>query len=50
MPIYDGQNTEEAIQNGLRALGVTQDDVKTTILEEGKKGFLGVGKKMHVFL
>ncbi|GMA48188.1 RNA-binding cell elongation regulator Jag/EloR [Tetragenococcus muriaticus] len=45
MPIYDGQNTEEAIQNGLRALGVTQDDVKTTILEEGKKGFLGVGKK-----
>lgn len=45
MPIYEGQNTEEAIQNGLKAMGVTQDEVRTTIIEEGKKGFLGVGKK-----
>jgi len=45
MPIYEGQNTEEAIQNGLKALDLTQDEVRTTILEEGKKGFLGVGKK-----
>lgn len=45
MPIYEGQSVEEAIQNGLKALGVTQDEVQTTIIEEGKKGFLGVGKK-----
>lgn len=45
MPIYEGQSVEEAIQNGLKALDVTQDEVRTTIIEEGKKGFLGVGKK-----
>lgn len=45
MPIYEGQSVEDAIQNGLKALGVTQDEVQTTIIEEGKKGFLGVGKK-----
>lgn len=45
MPIYEGQSVEEAIQNGLQALGVSQDEVTTTIIEEGKKGFLGVGKK-----
>ncbi|GMA70905.1 hypothetical protein GCM10025879_21520 [Leuconostoc litchii] len=39
MPIYEGQNTEEAIQNGLKALDLTQDEVRTTILEEGKKDF-----------
>lgn len=45
MAIYEGQSVEEAIQNGLEALGVSQDEVKATILEEGKKGFLGVGRK-----
>lgn len=45
MAIYEGQSVEEAIQNGLEALGVSQDKVKATILEEGKKGFLGVGRK-----
>lgn len=45
MPIYEGQSVEEAIQNGLKALGVTQDEVQTTIIEEGKRGFLGVGRK-----
>ncbi len=39
MPIYEGQSVEDAIQNGLKALGVTQDEVQTTIIEEGKKGF-----------
>lgn len=37
-----GKTTEEAIQNALRELNVTQDKVEVEILEEGSKGFLNI--------
>lgn len=45
MPIYEGTTVEEAIQKGLAALGLTQEEASIEVLEEGKKGFLGMGKK-----
>ncbi|MBL1225473.1 RNA-binding cell elongation regulator Jag/EloR [Enterococcus sp. BWR-S5] len=45
MPVYEGNTTEEAIANGLRALQLKKDAVEITILSEAKKGFLGFGKK-----
>ncbi len=45
MPIYEGLTTEAAIQKGLEALGVTKEQVTIDVLEEAKKGFLGIGKK-----
>ncbi len=45
MPIYEAQTTEEAITKGLSDLGLTKADVKIEVLDEGKKGFLGLGKK-----
>ena len=38
MPIYEGLTTEAAIQQGLRALGVTKEQVTIEVLEEAKKG------------
>ena len=46
MPIYEGNTIEEATQKGLQALGLTKEDVKIDVLDEGKKGFLGLGKKL----
>ena len=34
---------EEAIEKGLRELGLTEDDVDIEVLDEGKKGLLGLG-------
>ena len=34
---------EEAIEKGLNDLGLTQDDVDVEVLDEGKKGLLGLG-------
>lgn len=45
MPIYEAATVEKAIQQGLHALGLTKADVEMKILDEGKKGFLGLGKK-----
>ncbi|OJG18240.1 RNA-binding protein [Enterococcus canis] len=36
---------EEAIQSGLTSLNLTKDDVVIEVIDEGKKGFLGIGKK-----
>ena len=36
---------EEAIENGLRELGLTENDVDIEILDEGKKGLLGLGSR-----
>lgn len=45
MPVYEGATIDEAIKHGLDVLGLTKDDVEFDILDEGKKGFLGIGKK-----
>ncbi|WP_165007131.1 MULTISPECIES: RNA-binding cell elongation regulator Jag/EloR [unclassified Enterococcus] len=45
MPIYEAATIDEAVQNGLKDLGLTKDQVEIEILEEGKKGFLGMGRK-----
>lgn len=45
MPVYEGTTIEAAIQHGLKLLGVTKEQVTIKILEQGKKGFLGIGKK-----
>ncbi|SFH89975.1 RNA-binding cell elongation regulator Jag/EloR [Pisciglobus halotolerans] len=36
---------EEAINKGLRALGIGKEEASIEIIEEGKKGFLGIGQK-----
>ena len=45
MPVYEGTTIESAIQHGLKLLGVTKEQVTIKILDQGKKGFLGIGKK-----
>lgn len=36
---------EEAVENGLKELGLTETDVEIEILDEGKKGLLGLGSR-----
>ena len=36
---------EEAVEKGLRELGLTEDDVDIEVLDEGKKGLLGLGTR-----
>jgi spoIIIJ-associated protein len=45
-----GKTVDEAIFNGLSELGLSIDEVKIEILEEGSKGFLGIGKNARVLL
>ena len=45
MPIYEAATIDEAVQLGLADLGLAKDQVEIEILEEGKKGFLGMGRK-----
>ena len=44
MPIYEGLTVDEAIQEGLHALGLNKDQAVIDVLDEGKR-FLGIGKK-----
>lgn len=45
MPIYEGNTVDEAIAKGFASLGLSKADVTIDVLETGKKGFLGMGKK-----
>ncbi len=40
-----GRNVEEAIEEACRRFNVSKVDLKTEVLEEGSKGFLGIGSK-----
>ena len=39
----NGKTVEEAIQRALRELGVSREEVRVTVLREGKHGVLGLG-------
>lgn len=45
MAIYVGATVQEAIQIGLKDLNLAKEQVTIEILDEGKKGFLGMGRK-----
>ena len=38
---FHGKTVEEAIENGLKTLGVAREDVEVTVLDEGKKKLFG---------
>lgn len=40
------KNIELAVDEGINMLGVTKNDVEIEVLDPGKKGFLGIGKRM----
>ncbi|MBR5390622.1 MAG: protein jag [Clostridia bacterium] len=40
-----GETREAAIENALRELGLSRDDVSVEVLQEAKSGFLGLGKQ-----
>jgi spoIIIJ-associated protein len=43
-----GQDVEEAVISGLGKLGVSRDQVEVEILEEGRRGLLGIGGREAV--
>ena len=45
MPTYYGKTVEEAIEEGLKELGVTAEQAEIKIIEEAKKGFFGINSK-----
>ncbi len=40
---FEGKTVEEAVERGLRALGVRREEVEIEILSEGSRGILGIG-------
>lgn len=40
----EGQNVEEAVKNGLSTLGISRDEAMIRVVDEGKRGFLGLWK------
>ena len=40
-----GKTVDDALQAALKELGVGKDDVEVQVIEEGSKGFLGIGNK-----
>ena len=45
MAIFTGKTIDEAIERGLKKLGVKRETVHIQIEQKDKKGFLGIGKK-----
>lgn len=46
---FTGKTTEEAVEEGLKALGITRDQAEIEVLEEGKKGlFKSVKAKVRM--
>ena len=40
-----GKNLDDAINEGLKELGLSRDEAEIEIIDEGSKGFLGIGGK-----
>lgn len=45
MATYYGKTVEEAIESGLKELGISREEAEITVIEEAKKGFLGLNSK-----
>lgn len=45
MPNFKGETVEQAIESGLKSLNISKSEAIISVLEEGKRGFLGIGKK-----
>ncbi len=43
-----GKTVEEAVQKALQRLGLGREEVKVTVLKEGKHGILGLGTEEAV--
>lgn len=43
--VYQAETVDEAIEVGLKDLNVTEDDIKIDVIEAGKRGIFGLGKK-----
>lgn len=46
MTVYSGKTIQDAVEQGLAALSLTQDQVEVTVIQQPKKGFLGFGRKL----
>ena len=46
--IFSGKTEQEAVQAAAEAAGVTVGELNYTVLEEGKKGFLGIGAEVQI--
>ncbi|MFC6169450.1 RNA-binding cell elongation regulator Jag/EloR [Loigolactobacillus jiayinensis] len=45
MPTFEGSTIQAAIQKGLTHLDLKRDAVNVEVVSEGRKGFLGIGRK-----
>lgn len=45
MPTFEGSTIQAAIQKGLTHLNLERDAVNVEVVSEGRKGFLGIGRK-----
>ncbi|WP_407894705.1 RNA-binding cell elongation regulator Jag/EloR [Lacticaseibacillus sp. N501-2] len=48
MPTFQGTTIQKAIDRGLQSLGVARDAVSVDVIQEGKKGLFGLGKKAAI--
>ncbi|WP_125709958.1 RNA-binding cell elongation regulator Jag/EloR [Lacticaseibacillus porcinae] len=48
MPTFQGTTIQKAIDQGLQSLGVARDAVSVDVIQEGKKGLFGLGKKAAI--
>ncbi|WP_039098092.1 RNA-binding cell elongation regulator Jag/EloR [Latilactobacillus curvatus] len=48
MPTYEGSDIQAAVNEGLQAMHLTREEVSVDVLEAGKKGFLGFGRRLAV--
>jgi len=42
----EGRTVEDAVKAALKKLGLTREDVKVTVVQEGSKGVLGMGSRL----